>query len=430
MGAARPDPSRPRSRYGRAYSSIIRSIARRQTRQKPTLSAGKVNACGSPLRRQFVAGILYRDLRFFNCVRSETAAPIAPRTAQRILKIMRSTAAVALLALLCALPLPAQEIRAGEAITVERVVIDAYITDGLGNPVRNVTPANLRVWLDEIPATIDAVDWIGEEDSGRAIKPAHKVESIEEAERIVNASRGRLLVMFFQTDFARMRVTGQMRMMAYASKFLDTLQPDDRVAVVSFDSHLKFRQDFTRDREAIRAAIKQSILIDSPPRLEGDGEPSLAENIDPEEALKAATPETALLLVGRALEPIDGQKTMILFGWGLGTFGGGSVTMGRDYDPARRALESSRTSVFALDISDADYHTLEVGLGKIADDTGGFYAKTHQFTQGVMDRLTRTISGHYEIVVRWTMNQRGEHTIRVELQGVHGRIMTRQMFSD
>ena len=46
-------------------------------------------------------------------------------------------------------------------------------------------------------------------------------------------------------------------------------------------------------------------------------------------------------------------------------------------------------------MTDADYHTLEVGLEQVAADTGGFYAKTHLFPAQAMARLEGAMAGHY-----------------------------------
>ena len=46
-------------------------------------------------------------------------------------------------------------------------------------------------------------------------------------------------------------------------------------------------------------------------------------------------------------------------------------------------------------MTDADYHTLEVGLEQVAADTGGFYAKTHLFPAQAMTRLEGAMAGHY-----------------------------------
>ena len=186
---------------------------------------------------------------------------------------------------------------------------------------------------------------------------------------------------FFQTDFGRAtaRVKGQMRMIAHANDFLETLLPTDRVAVVQFDSHLKVRQDFTDDREKLRDAITNSLLVSRVGVPERVPLPSLMSGLRIEDARRAASPEKALFLLGNALLPIPGPKSMVMFGWGLGRFGSGGVTMTRDYSLARRALEQSRTAVFSMDICDCDYHSLEVGQQKVSADTGGFYAKTHLF---------------------------------------------------
>ena len=93
-----------------------------------------------------------------------------------------------------------------------------------------------------------------------------------------------------------------------------------------------------------------------------------------EELHKAVDSDRALFLLGNALRPIPGPKSLILFGWGLGKLVGGRVVMGKRLRRRAARLEASRTSVFSLDITQADWHSLAVGLAKAADDTGGFYA--------------------------------------------------------
>jgi hypothetical protein len=250
-------------------------------------------------------------------------------------------------------------------------------------------------------------------------------------DELIDNPPGRVIVIFFQTDFARMRVGGQMKMIPFAKKFLESMTPSDRVAVVSFDSHLKVRQDFTSDRDDIDRAIEESLNIDDPPARGGDSGISILDHLDLRDAKEAATPERGFLLLGNALKKIPGAKTLILFGWGLGHYRSGGVAMDPDYGPAKRALEDSRTSVFSLDISNADYHTLEAGLGKVAGDTGGFYAKTHIFPQIAMEKLTKTISGHYEIVVKKASNYRGVHAVEVNLRkGLKGEVHSRGTYID
>ena len=88
------------------------------------------------------------------------------------------------------------------------------------------------------------------------------------------------------------------------------------------------------------------------------------------------------------------------------------------YGEARRALQAARASVFCLDVTDADSHTLEAGLQMTAEDTGGFFARTHLFTEQAMQRLAGALAGHYVLFVEATApSDKRWHAIEVELVG-------------
>ncbi|HEY0592800.1 MAG TPA: VWA domain-containing protein [Thermoanaerobaculia bacterium] len=335
----------------------------------------------------------------------------------------------AVLALFVAVPAAAQEIRSQMEITVERMLLDLYVTDGKGEPILNLGKSDFRVRVDGVEAEIDGVEFV---DMTALPDPDKPVDP--DTGEILYSSPGRLLVFFFQTDKARegSRVTGHMKMLIEAKQFLATLSPQDRVAVVQFDSHLKVREDFTNDHEVLERAIDETLKLDRPPRPKKVPSPSLMTRLSLDDAKKAASPEKALFLIGNALIPIPGPKSLVMFGWGLGRFGSGGVRMTPDYYPAKRALEKARTSVFALDVTVADYHSLEVGMKKAAEDTGGFYAKTHLFPQLAMEKLERTISGRYEIFVkRPPQLPRGLHRIEVEVVGRRdAEVMVREMWED
>ena len=69
--------------------------------------------------------------------------------------------------------------------------------------------------------------------------------------------------------------------------------------------------------------------------------------------------EEALALVGRALERLPGAKSVIVFGHGFGRLGMSGVDLAADYDEARLSLRAARASVFCLDVTQADYHSLK-----------------------------------------------------------------------
>ena len=77
-------------------------------------------------------------------------------------------------------------------------------------------------------------------------------------------ARGRLIVFLFQKDLEPSRIVGLMRMLIETRRFLESLGPDDRVAVLSFDYKLKIWLDFTRDRDRVREVLENGILSQEP----------------------------------------------------------------------------------------------------------------------------------------------------------------------
>jgi hypothetical protein len=104
------------------------------------------------------------------------------------------------------------------------------------------------------------------------------------------------------------------------------------------------------------------------------------------------------------------------------------VFLDHDYGPARQALVEGRVTVFALDVTNADYHTLEVGLEQVAEDTGGFYAKTHLFPGQAFDRLGRALEGHYLLTFAKPDLKPGEHDIDIGLVGRKGTVLARPSY--
>lgn len=339
-----------------------------------------------------------------------------------------ATLAVAWLASAPAVAL-AQEPRFKETVQVERVLVDARVVDGRGQPIRGLAARDFRVEVDGTPARVESAHWVSaDEPYPEGLEP--------EAAAAAGAPKpapGRLIVFFFQKSLDSSRVGGLIKMQRRAAQLLDTLGDEDRVAVVSFDSHLKLWVDFTSQRPPLRRAIEHSVLHqDRPQPIRAFYFPSLAEHFDAAAAQQAATPEKGLEVLARALEPLPGPKTLVFLGWGLGEMQGRlGVRMIDDYEPARQALLESRTSVFALDVTDADWHSLEVGLQQAAQDTGGFYAKTHLFDQAAFTRLRGALAGHYVLAVEKPAVQKpGSHRLSVKLLGRQGTVLTKASYQD
>jgi len=343
----------------------------------------------------------------------------------------------ALLLALVPLSLLAQEPASREGsvrreLRVGRVEIDAYVTASSGDPIPDLAPADFDVAIDGRPATVESAEWIpADRSEGAPSEPSTDAgpgTSVEPAEPARRYPPGRLLVFFFQSDFQSSRLIGLVRMANQARRLIETLLPTDRVAVISFDSHLKLRQDFTDDRVALSRALFEAIKTGPAAPADPTRFPSLAAGWDLEAARRAATPDRGLAVAARALARVPGAKSLLFFGWGL-HIRNDPKNVG-DWVAALRGLAAARTSLFALDVTDADYHTLETTLEVASSLTGGTYEKTHEFPQLALRRVARAISGRYVLVVVRPEGPAGFHSVDVRLAGRKGRVNARPFFED
>jgi hypothetical protein len=160
------------------------------------------------------------------------------------------------------------------------------------------------------------------------------------------------------------------------------------------------------------------------------GDPTLLDTIPLDTARRTYSIERALTRLGEALAPMPGSKAVVLVGHGFGRLGLNGVSMEPEYDEARRTLQAARAAVFCLDVTQADYHSLEVGLQTVAEETGGIYQRTHIFSTAAMERLVSLLGGHYVLFVEKPPLGRGEHRIDVRLKGRSGTVYARTAFED
>ena len=299
-----------------------------------------------------------------------------------------------------------------ERVDVHRVLLDVRVTDGVGQPLEDLTKTDFVVRIDGKPARVESAAWVtgalrsGEADAAPAGLPVDATMSTIE---------GRLVVFLIEKDLEPSRIVGLMRLLIDARPFFAAFTPRDRLAVPSFDSRLRIWSDFTNDLERVRALLQHDILLSEPAALVESDAPSLVASLGGRQAQGAATMEEALALVGRALERLPGAKSVIVFGHGFGRLGMSGVTLAPDYDEARRALRAARASVFCLDVTQADYHSLEAGLQQVAEDTGGFFERTHLFPARALNRLAGALAGHYVLMVERPPVRKGRHRVDVSV---------------
>ena len=281
-----------------------------------------------------------------------------------------------------------------DRVDVARIVVDARVLDSQGRAIPGLTADDFVVRIRNRPARVESATWVGA--GSDAAEPALGNGPTREGA----IPQGRLIVFLFQKDLEPSRIIGLMRMLFRAKTFLDTLGPDDRMAVVSFDSHLKIWADFTNDREAVRQIFDRGLLLERPKPI---GEPAspiaLTRELTQAEGRRAYPIEKALLLLGQALEPLPGTKSIVLFGHGFGRYTSMGVLMERGYEEALAALQRARVAVFSIDVTQADYHSLEVGLQSVSEETGGFYERSFHFPDRTVKRLAGALAGHYVLLV-------------------------------
>jgi len=307
-----------------------------------------------------------------------------------------------------------------ERVEVARLIVDARVLDDHGDPITGLTADDFKVTVDGTPMRVETATWVGGGDTradAAATAPARPRD--EDAP----ADRGRLIVFLFQKDFDSSRLRGLMRMLLKSRGVLDTLAPGDRIAILSFDTRLEIWTDFTGDRERLDRILSHDLLLQRPPAVSASQPPSIVERLPPDRAARTYGIERALELIGEALEPLPGSKSLVLIGYGFGQLGLTGVTMDNNYGSARQALVDARTSVFSLDVTDADYHSLEAGLQIVSEQTGGFYVRTHLFPDIAMRRLAGALAGYYTLLVEKPDSQRAVRDIRTELTRRTGRVL-------
>jgi VWFA-related protein len=308
-------------------------------------------------------------------------------------------------------------------VETSRVVLEARVTDAHGRPMPILGRGDFRLEVDGRATPLESAVWVAE-------SPTVPRALASPSAPAAAASGGRLVVLLFQKDFDGSRLGGLLQAIRQAKDLVAPFSPLDRVAVLTYDSHLRLHLDFTSDFDAVRRVLDESVLLRWPGPIPPGDPPSLAAELDREEALKAATPEQALLALGRALRAIPGAKTVLFFGWGLGHLSGGTLVTDFAYDEARTALDAAHAAVFCLDVTDAAWHSLEVGLRQVAEDTGGDYYKVYENAGAALSRVAAALAGHYVLAFERPRGRRGEHRIRLGLAGRSGTVLTRARYVD
>jgi VWFA-related protein len=336
-------------------------------------------------------------------------------------------------------PLP-QPTPFGERVEVDEVLVDALVTDRQGNVILGLRPEDFRVRAGGRPVEITGLTFYSNRrylDEVGAAKLGIDPAAVPDQ---------RYFVLFFDDQRSNtLEVPGllqrQMRAARDAQEWTRSLQPGDRVAVVSYFAKLRVHSDFTADRARLAAAIDAAArseegLADWPSRRPEPGDqPSLTAGLPSGKALRDATPRIydALRLVAEATSPIPGRKNLVLFSIGFGDVDGFGLYRRdvRFHGKMLDALNAANVAAYTVDLTPVGaLHPFRDGLNDLAIETGGRLFYDAQTFERPLDDLARETNGYYLIAFR-APDERQSGAMReveVDLANPEFRVTARRAF--
>lgn len=300
------------------------------------------------------------------------------------------------------------------------MLIDVRVLDQRGHIVAGLGPPDFEVIIDGERARVGSVGWFSGPPS--PVSPAPTV-----------TPAGRLFVLLIQKTLdgtvARREpdLIALSRALQLSDPLLAQVTPADRVAVLSLDSHLRIWSDFTADIGRVRHLLRTEVMDEHPPLVTSSLDVSLLSRLSPQHREAAYTMGDALRLLGDALKPLRGSKTVVLFGFGFGRPDALKRSLAEaadlpglldeSYERALASLLAARVTVLSLDVTAANRHALEMSLERVARDTGGIFARTFQFPDLAIEQLAQAAGGHYILAVERPKSRPGTHDLTIRLVG-------------
>jgi VWFA-related protein len=184
---------------------------------------------------------------------------------------------------------------------VTTVQLDVAVLDNKGNFIPNIPRGNFRVLEDNVPQQVASF-------STNADAPMTIAMVVE-----------------FNAQFQEYWSEGWYETLVATYGFVETLKPDDYLAIVAYDLKTEILSDFTTDRQKTQEAMQRL-------RIPGFSESNMYD---------------ALVDTAQRMSGIEGRKAILLVSTGRDTFS--KLT----YDKARKALQEAGVPIYALSIMQA-----------------------------------------------------------------------------
>ena len=387
---------------------------------------------------------------------------------------MRATAASAVLVACSLAGLTAQS---GQApvfrSSVDLLEVDVSVVDGSGRPVDNLRAPEFSVSVDGQPRRVVSSEYISD------VSAESQLAGVTVDPYVSNNTDrrpGRLIVIVIdQNNMTMDRLRGALDPVR---KFIDSLAPNDRVALMSIPSPGP-RVDFTTNHAQIKAALGgvmphgdiersqynisnyEALVFDARTdtmaiqrmltRLCGDSTPSAlavcggdveqdASQLAQRIRMQVTESVSALGALLENLKEVEGSKSLILLSQGLNLEGARSEA-GSLAQLAAEARTSVNVLLFdwsATDASErmvsatqgADRDLREAGLETFASRSRGALFRVNANPFPTLERITRELAGHYLLGVESPVADRDgkRHDIKVRVQRQGTQVRARQQF--
>ncbi len=177
------------------------------------------------------------------------------------------------------------------------VNIDVQVIDNFGNPIPNIPRDRFRILEDNVPQTLTQFN-------------------VGEAPLTV------ALLIEFSGRFQAYYSGGWAETLTASYGFVQSLKPDDYLAVIAYDLRSTILSDFTNDRSKTMEALSRL-------RIPGFSESNMFD---------------ALADTADRMSKIEGRKAIVLIASGIDTFS--KLT----YDKARKALQESGVPIYSIEM--------------------------------------------------------------------------------
>jgi VWFA-related protein len=259
---------------------------------------------------------------------------------------------------------------------VTSVQLDVAVLDNKGNFIPNIPRGNFRVLEDNVPQQLSTFSTNSE------------------------APMTIAMVVEFNAQFQRYWGPGWYETLQASYGFVQTLKPDDYLAIVAYDLKTEILSDFTTDRQKTMEAMQRL-------RIPGFSESNMYD---------------ALADTAQRMSNIEGRKAILLISTGRDTFS--KLT----YDKARKSLQEAGVPIYAISLLQAlrivmepymgdttrmDFLQADNQLNTFTRETGGqaFFPRFIAEYPGIFQTIARALRSQYSLAYH-PSNQAKDGTFR------------------